>query len=1640
MPRYSVSCTVHEAVLPQQKGGTPVDPLVVMRCFGEERMTSVKTSKTTVACWDESFHWPNFELSPSAWNLGVLEFELQSANAFWRNTTLGLCTLQLRLVCATSDGCYVGRLPLTSPNSVRVIGQLFVTVNVCDSLRLGGGSATHLPDRIPEDLSSLQVPPLLGPQVYKSALLDSPREEYKYYHLYINVYALEHVEVGMFCSAPFITVEYGGCRLQSSKPVRLRCDQYNAPSGDTSYSGNSFGITGLISNFFSGSRGATASNRSNFEFNQCFLVPIRTTVGKPILEDNIVVRIWMGIDFGGNSLPDRVALAPRLLAEGVFSLAKLRARRQAPRWFNFYQSADPRGNLFLYAITPSTDYCFERQTAYPGKTGTLAPSRSIDSTSTVDSIDATSNGGTTSSTRSGATPGSNHSHYIGRILMSASVKRLTKPSDVLVAHVQSSHPLESAMSNPTRLFGDIYSIEARGSFGFEGDFEVMVSISCGPYETRSGWFTAQRRAGNSDAYLEELASLSLGTLPEGQKRSRTGWKLTLNSMTGRLAPIELLASNSPEEQWLVFVRVHGRGIIGGTHEERIIASSSFSFGNIAEHSSKSHPMPHWLPLSCVGSRSTISHSNDTASGYLDPMYLLDTLGSLDPSEMVDHVVSLDPTGLIGTATDILGKGSGVSTDTAGCGVDGTKSCDLNTKAADSFLFPSDARKPSKSGETRLSKRRSNIVSLTTNLTSKDSGHLDSHGADASNKDTHADTREHVEQRHISGAEPTPGDMCDPGATVNVLLTLHTHSFHSDISRGSGMGNDIRTASRPQMVSMLKQDYELRCYIYCARLGTAPHSGVAVMVSCDGAYGRTQIQHNFTRFPVFAECCTFEVTVPTLTSSRLAPPPPITISLLFFDKKRRLLRMESGVTIYNLLVKSASGGEGHSCNKSPAWLHLSGGSSVLIFTELVLLSEAHKASKYELSPLSTKCNITLGLLGLRQLRVPRDYPLDGVFIKLSSQSYGTSVHCEQSFERHYPVGRSKWERGGRLNIDLFTVQEGSFYIPQDPLFDPHVELSCYATSKGKIGPLLGYQSFRCYEGYPLPSETPSATLLDLRHSLNPKKLVQLLHSLSMRSSHDIWFLGNIAGEDGAPLAEGISRIITEFQSSKQYKRLLRSMDPEHIGMHVPPRFVIACDGVASEPGSSLAPTAVSSDPLDATLNDIPFTIEDISPMTPVGYTKHTGGSLPVFNASDLVVLKYFLTIRHLKENVVHRSYPEVLERVATKSSQMQKALRKGLRHNLQKLRFCVVSANNVIPDSDTAGSLFLAVEIGGSESRESLVSEHGAITIEVQRTWEQDLFLPEDGIIRLSVVNSFERLDGTLVDQVMASAQIDLENRWYSKSWQRMLRKDTIPIERILLRDSNNNIQGSLDVIVQIGPVELFSTLRPFSFSKSTHSVTEVRVVVWSTSGVHLATTPADSRTKDQLDLYVVSTLDCQGYRGDHPLSQRTDVHYNCDSGSAQFNWRLVYPEIQSPVGACQLQLSVFDFWKVGPPAFVGEVTLELRQYVSIVSETATRIELSADLPLVNSSSPRPVGTLRVTVQVLTQSESSCSPAGLGRGHPNCKPFLPTPRAGRQWHDWFAHTNLWFDFGILSVYVNSVICLLLLVWLFFIAFIYPALLM
>lgn len=1399
MPRYNVGFTVHEALFPSVMVGEPIDPLVVVRCFDNEYITATKTSKTIMASWDEGCNWNNLELLPHAWNSGVIEFELQAANALWRNDVLGKAALQLKLVSTSKNSSFSGQIPLMAPNSVRVIGHLSVTVNAYDlsrgELKRGMPSVTKEYE-IKQQLN-LEIPPLTSPLVYRTAIPTEVPVTYKYFHLYINVYALEDIEAEPFGFTPYITCEYAGCRLQTAKPIRVK-----GTSGNKSKEMSS--LSDVMSTYIYGNNG-NERKRFNFTFNQCFLIPISVVVGEPTLEDTIILRIWMGVAIDvpfvnskSSQLVNTLPISPRLLAEGVFSLAELRSQRQRAKWFNFYQPV-PHNSALGPVVNRSSNYNIHS------------------------------------------------SYYVGRLLLSASVKRIYKASDVLKAHVSASHQLEQPSPSPTRVFSDVYAIESPSTFGFRGDFEVCLELACGPFVTSTGWHKIIWRRDLTDNSISSLDFL--GNLSDTKQFDRTtslGWFCTLDSIKGRVPPLDLLISYSKDEQWYIFARVVARSLEESS-ESRILGSTRYSFEDLTPYVANNSKFPFWI--------------------------------SMDTCE-----------------TDIP-----------------------------SFL--------------------------------------------------------------------------------NVLLTLEKQMFYSS-SVNASTNTDFRVTSHGRRMSMINMDYELRCYIYSAKLVDIAND-IAISVTCDGKSEFTSTRSQDTKFPVFMECLTIPVSIMTSPLSNLATPMPIIVSLVSLSNKEYI---GTSVTHYNRMLIS-----NETTASRPKWLHV-GDAKILIHIDLVPKSEARRIPKHQMLPIVENLKFDLGLLGFRNLPIQNRTEL---LLKVSLQNYGICTDQEQSHEFFCKSSLgSFWTSNDRKNYDVFTVKSFEFKVPVEQIFDPHIELQLFAGNKD--GKCLGYCAI------PLHPEETFDQSHDMRYSLIPRKICDLLDALSRKNIKDGYTFGTSKIDVDDVQESGVSRIFDEFEKTREFKKMCLSL--ENVSVHVPPKMIIIADGKKIKDVSSTEFTIVADRNLDYILTDLPYAIINLSRIddhlqeinrTSIASTVATQGDVSPEDYSkgdeNNGSMKYFLTITD-DDGCRYRSYKELYTELALDSNKMYNAFRQHVKSSLYKLRFAVLSSSNFSFEKTISSlgysDIHLVVEIGGKENRGLLKNQEDRLTSNVCLVYEREVFLPEDSQVNIRVVASEELLAGDVVEHILGSASIDLENRWFSKQWQHMVRKDSVPVEKIFLY-KDGVVQGYINVIIQLVKFENFTMLKPLSFNQPPKATVEVRLVIWSTRNVSLS---SNGKKSGMLDLYVVSRLDCQGYRGIYPSDQKTDIHYNCDHGNASFNWRIVYPGINTPTGACHLQLSVYDFWKVGTPTFVGEANLELRPYIDIVSTTSNKVQIDGELPLCNAGKSTPRGFLQVSLHVLTQSEATAKPVGVAREEPNCNPHLLVPSSGRQWHDWLAHTGLSLDFGGFIFYV------------------------
>lgn len=189
----------------------------------------------------------------------------------------------------------------------------------------------------------------------------------------------------------------------------------------------------------------------------------------------------------------------------------------------------------------------------------------------------------------------------------------------------------------------------------------------------------------------------------------------------------------------------------------------------------------------------------------------------------------------------------------------------------------------------------------------------------------------------------------------------------------------------------------------------------------------------------------------------------------------------------------------------------------------------------------------------------------------------------------------------------------------------------------------------------------------------------------------------------------------------------------------------------------------------------------------------------------------------------------------------------------------------------------------------------------------------------------------------------------------------------------------------------------------------------------------------KIDAKVYCALQCKSYEGVHdgyPEVQTTDVHYG-STGSAIFNWRMVYPKITLPTPSCIIELSLYDYNLIAGDVPVGSISLDVKKYVEKVNSSLdTIIKTDNKLRFTNSLDEDEgvnIGEVKFEMQVYPQSEANRKPAGKAREEPNENPELMTPSEGRGWDSVIPSLGLSFGFGgfykkVIPLILFTLLCL------------------
>jgi hypothetical protein len=319
--------------------------------------------------------------------------------------------------------------------------------------------------------------------------------------------------------------------------------------------------------------------------------------------------------------------------------------------------------------------------------------------------------------------------------------------------------------------------------------------------------------------------------------------------------------------------------------------------------------------------------------------------------------------------------------------------------------------------------------------------------------------------------------------------------------------------------------------------------------------------------------------------------------------------------------------------------------------------------------------------------------------------------------------------------------------------------------------------------------------------------------------------------------------------------------------------------------------------------------------------------------------------------------------------------------------------------------------------------------------ERDIQLPQQGRLQLDMNHLADGIFSGK-SQRIGSTVIDLEDRWHSAGLSQARQRNRTPVEHRPLVGSNAG--GSLEMRIELLDSAKASDEHPVLIPKPVPTKLEVRFVIRSTTGVKIV-------DGEHTDVKVVVELECNEYLADqrlYPKVQATDTHYNCTTGDAVFDWRVVFPQIAMPTTGCTVYLRLYDSNSIVGDTFIGEVAIDIRKYLSKVArdldmiviengELAFKDGCSIGGPLTDAAFD--VGKVQFEMHVLTDSEAVQRLAGVGREEPNAYPVLATPVEGRMWGDVLAPLVWeWPSLGLFGrvapLIMFGLLCLMLIKWL------------
>lgn len=338
-----------------------------------------------------------------------------------------------------------------------------------------------------------------------------------------------------------------------------------------------------------------------------------------------------------------------------------------------------------------------------------------------------------------------------------------------------------------------------------------------------------------------------------------------------------------------------------------------------------------------------------------------------------------------------------------------------------------------------------------------------------------------------------------------------------------------------------------------------------------------------------------------------------------------------------------------------------------------------------------------------------------------------------------------------------------------------------------------------------------------------------------------------------------------------------------------------------------------------------------------------------------------------------------------------------------LRLNGLNKKDAFSDSDP----YITINLGNKEViNDKKNRQDNKVSCDWYKLYEIATELPGSSTMEIKVHD----YDPIFSDELIGSTCIDIEDRYFNSNYMSLKNK---PIEiRKLYNPDFTNSQGEIIMWLDIFEKQDKLYLDPWDITPCSVEEVQVRFIIYSAEDVEMMDVEGTS------DVYVLAYLD-------NDKSQSTDVHYRCQTGLANFNWRMLF-DIEMPRNKKEMNVLVYDNDFLSRDDFIcGTVfniskllddcyTLDMpikynKKYYKGLDNVDKDKNVDFDsvednvggdkfyLKMKKNGEERNEKVL-CSLEVMPKWYSDVCPVGKGRDEPNINPHLPPP-LGRIQFSW-----------------------------------------